>query len=304
MQNAEFRMKNEECADAGNRILNSQFSILHSAFTLQSTRMSPLLPFFAFALGAIVGSFLNVVIHRYPLEQSIVFPSSHCPQCGAAIRWYDNVPVLSFLALRGRCRACHAPIAARYPLVELANALFYLALYLHTGPTIAFPMLAAVISMTIVLIYIDAEIQILPDVIDLPGMVIGVGIGALALGGGTPTLIVSTSLIDSLLGALLGAVLLIAIIGAYWLVRRAEGMGQGDVKMLAMIGAVLGWRAVPAVLLLASVGGAVVGVPAALRSGRGMQLPIPFGVFLGLAALAVLFFGHTLSGWYLSLLLR
>src|ERR1700730_16065131 len=106
-----------------------------------------LLPFYAFALGAIVGSFLNVVIYRYPREESIVFPGSHCPHCNAPIRWYDNIPILSFVILRGRCRACRAPIAIRYALVELANALFYLAIFQRTGPTVAFLPLAAIVSM-------------------------------------------------------------------------------------------------------------------------------------------------------------
>src|SRR5207253_7653479 len=139
------------------------------------------------------GSFLNVVIHRYPIEESIVFPPSRCPACRARIRWFDNVPILSYVWLAGRCRDCRAPISPRYPLVELANALFYLAIYLHTGPTPGFLLVAAVVSMTIVLIYIDADIQILPDVIDLPGVAIGIGIGALALGYRYPTLILSTS---------------------------------------------------------------------------------------------------------------
>jgi leader peptidase (prepilin peptidase)/N-methyltransferase len=266
--------------------------------------MFSLLTFFAFALGAIVGSFLNVVIHRYPREQSIIFPASHCPHCNAPIRWYDNIPLVSYVVLRARCRACGKPIAARYPLIELASALFYLAVFLHTGPTIGFVLLATLISMTIALIYVDAEIQILPDIIDLPGVLIGMAIGALALGSSYPRLTLSASFVDSLLGALFGASILLAIIGVYWLVRRIEGMGQGDVKMLAMIGAVLGWRAIPGVLLLASVAGAAIGVPLALRSGRGMRLPLPFGVFLGLASLAVLFFGPTLSSWYLSLMPR
>jgi leader peptidase (prepilin peptidase) / N-methyltransferase len=266
--------------------------------------MVGLLAFFAFALGAIVGSFLNVVIHRYPRNESIVFPASHCPYCFTRIRWYDNFPLISYLVLFGRCRACKRTISIRYPLVELANALFYLALFLHTDATIAFPLLAAIVSMTIALIYIDAEIQILPDVIDLPGIAIGLIIGALSLGASHPALVLSVSIVDAVLGALFGASILLAIIGVYWLIRRVEGMGLGDVKMLAMIGAVLGWRAIPAVLLLGSIAGAVIGVPFALRSGRGMQLPLPFGVFLGLAFLAVLFFGPTLSSWYLSLLLR
>jgi len=266
--------------------------------------MSDILPFFAFALGAIVGSFLNVVIHRYPREESIVFPPSHCPNCKARIHWYDNIPIVSYVLLRARCRACRTTISPRYPLVETANALFYLALYLHTGPTVGFLLVAAIVSMTIALIYIDAEIQILPDVIDLPGVLLGIIIGALGLGTLYPMLVLSQSLVDALIGAVLGAGVLIAVIATYWLIRRVEGMGQGDVKMLGMIGAVLGWRSIPAVLLLASICGAVIGVPLALRNARGMQLPLPFGVFLGLASLAILFFGPTLWSWYLALLLR
>jgi leader peptidase (prepilin peptidase)/N-methyltransferase len=263
-----------------------------------------LLGIYAFAIGAVVGSFLNVVIHRYPREESIVFPGSHCPRCDAAIRWYDNIPIISFALLRGRCRACGAAIAWRYPLVELANALFYLAVFERTGATVAFVIVAAIISMTIALIYIDADIQILPDVIDVPGIAIGIGAGALGLGILHPSLMLADSLLDSLFGALLGAAIPLAIIGAYWLLRHIEGMGLGDVKLLAMFGAVLGWRAVPAVLLIGAVSGALFAVPLVIRSGRGMQAAVPFGVFLGLAFLAVLFFGPTLSGWYFSLMLR
>src|SRR5713226_6892285 len=134
--------------------------------------MSALLAFYAFSIGAIVGSFLNVVIHRYPREESIVFPASHCPHCNTRIKPYDNVPVVSWIWLLGRCRTCREPISLRYPLVELANALFYLAIEQRTGPTLAFLPVAAIVSMITVLIYIDLEIQILPDVIDLPGIVI------------------------------------------------------------------------------------------------------------------------------------
>jgi leader peptidase (prepilin peptidase) / N-methyltransferase len=263
-----------------------------------------LLALFAFAFGAITGSFLNVVIHRYPREESIVFPPSHCPHCDAPIRWFDNVPLLSFVVLLGRCRACRQPISWRYPLVELANALFYLAIFLRTGPQIAFVFLAAMVSMFIVLIYIDAEIQILPDVIDIPGIVIGLAIGTLGLSASAPALMLSESWLDAAAGAVLGAAIIAVIIGAYWLVRRVEGMGWGDSKMLAMIGALVGWRAVLGVLLLGSITGAIVGVPVALRSREGMRLAVPFGVFLGFGALVVLFFGPTLSGWYLSLILR
>lgn len=265
-----------------------------------------LLPSLAFTVGAIVGSFLNVVIHRYPREESIVFPASHCPHCRTPIKPYDNIPVVSFLFLGGRCRACRAPISIRYPLVELANALFYLAVFQRTGFSLLFFAVAAVVSMLLCLIYIDAEIQILPDVIDLPGIAIGVGIGSLMQFGGAygPGLLLSRSVIDSLAGAVIGASLLYAIAIAYRLVRKIEGMGLGDVKMIAMLGAVLGWEPLFPLLVIASVLGAVIGGVVAANSPKGMQAAVPFGVFLGLAALVVLFFGPTLWSWYLALLLR
>ena len=258
----------------------------------------------AFGLGAIVGSFLNVVIHRYPRGESIVTPPSHCPHCSAKIKPYDNVPILSYLWLRGRCRACREPISARYPLVELANALFYLAAYQRTGPTIGFIAIAALISMTIALIYIDLDIQILPDVIDIPGIVIGLGIGATHLGALYPDLQLSSTLLESVTGAAAGAGVLLVIGLTYKLVRKIEGMGFGDVKMMAMLGAVGGWEPLFPLLLLASVTGAVTGLLVAAKSAEGMKAAVPFGVFLGIAFLVVLFFGPTLFRWYLALLLR
>jgi leader peptidase (prepilin peptidase)/N-methyltransferase len=255
----------------------------------------------ALALGAIVGSFLNVVIHRYPREESIVFPPSRCPHCSTPIKPWDNVPVLAWLWLLGKCRACRAPITARYPLVELANALFYLAVYQHTGPTAAFVLVAALVSMTIVLIYIDLDIQILPDVIDLPGVAIGLVVGWLQLGVLHPDLLLSRSLTDSLIGAFIGAGVLLAIALSYKLVRKVEGMGLGDVKMMAMLGAVLGWEPLLPLLVIASVAGAIVGGIVALRSKEGMQVALPFGVFLGLAFLVVMFFGTTLWDSWLHL---
>jgi len=256
-----------------------------------------------FALGAIVGSFLNVVIHRYPREESIVFPASRCPHCLTPIRPYDNIPVLSWLILRGRCRSCRAPIAMRYPLVELANGLFYLAAFLFTGLSWAWPLVAATVSMTIVLIYIDLDIQILPDVIDLPGIAIGLGIGVLGLGRLHVDLALASSWQDSLIGAALGALIIVGINLAYRLVRGTDGMGMGDAKMLAMIGAVSGWRIVLPTLFLASIVGAVFGVAMAARAKEELDVAIPFGVFLGLAFLTLLFFGRTLFGWYVSILM-
>jgi leader peptidase (prepilin peptidase)/N-methyltransferase len=256
----------------------------------------------AFGLGAIVGSFLNVVIHRYPLGESIVFPSSRCPRCLTAILPYDNVPVLSWIILGGKCRRCRAPIALRYPLVELANGLFYLALFLFTGVSWAFPLVAAIVSMTIVLIYIDLDIQILPDVVDLPGIAIGIVIGVAALGRVHVELALATSWSDSLVGAALGGLIIIGINLAYRLIRGVDGMGMGDAKMLAMIGAVSGWRMILPVLFLSSMAGAVFGVAMALRAKEKLDVAIPFGVFLGLGFLTLLFFGAKLFDWYVSIL--
>jgi len=266
--------------------------------------MSLLFSITAFALGAIWGSFLNVVIHRYPREESVAFPPSRCPDCAARIKPYDNVPVFSYLWLLGRCRACRQPISPRYPLVELANALFFLAVFQRTGLTWGFLPIAALISMTIALIYIDLEIQILPDVIDLPGLAIGLVLGALHFGALYPDLTLASTLLESVAGAAAGGGALLAIAMTYKLVRKVEGMGLGDVKMMAMLGAVLGWEPLLPLLLIASVTGAIVGGFVAARSAQGMKVAIPFGVFLGFAFLVVLFFGHTLDELYMTLLLR
>jgi len=258
-----------------------------------------LLSIYAFFLGAIIGSFLNVVIYRYPRGESLSFPGSHCPNCNAPIHFYDNIPVASWLLLRGRCRACREPIALRYPLVELANGLFYLAVFLRTGLSISFLPLAAIVSMTIVLIFIDLDIQILPDVIDLPGIAIGVGIGYLGGRGATAgDLTLSPDLVSSFLGALAGAGVLWGIAMAYKALRHVDGMGMGDVKMLAMIGAVVGWQALLPCLIVASISGAIAGVVLAVKQRSSLQVALPFGVFLGAALLAVIFFGNTLLQWY------
>ena len=257
----------------------------------------------AAALGAIDGSFLNVVIHRYPREESIVFPPSRCPRCGTAIKPYDNVPIVAWLWLLGRCRSCREPISVRYPLVELANALFYAAVFQRTGLTPGFLAIAALVSMTIVLIFIDLEIQILPDVIDLPGVAIGLLVGATHMGALYPDLLLSKTLLESVTGAAVGAGVLLVIALAYKLIRKVEGMGMGDVKMMAMLGAVVGWEPLFPLFLLASVAGAVIGLFIAARSESRMQVAVPFGVFLGLAFLVVLFFGPTLWDLWMKLLL-
>lgn len=261
--------------------------------------MTLLFSFYVFAVGAIIGSFLNVVIHRYPREESVVFPPSRCPHCGGLIKPYDNVPILAWLWLRGKCRNCRGPIDIRYPLVELANGLFYLAIFQRTGVTLGFLPLAALVSMTIVLIYIDLEIQILPDIIDLPGTAIGLLVGALHLGALYPDLLLSKTLFESVVGAIVGSGSLLALALTYKLLRKVEGMGLGDVKMMAMLGATLGWEPLLPLLVIASVTGALVGVFVALKSRQGMQVALPFGVFLGLAFLVVIFFGNEISAvWF------
>ena len=268
------------------------------------TGMTLFFHFYAFAIGTLIGSFLNVVIHRVPREVSIVFPASRCPSCGHKIRPWDNVPVLAWLWLGGRCRDCRAPIAARYPLVELANGLFYVAIFQRTGISFTSLCLAAIVSMTIALIFIDLDFQLLPDVLTYPAIVIALVMGWIATDQRGDRMLLADSLLESAAGAVIGAGVLLAISLSYLLIRRIEGMGAGDTKMLAYIGAVTGWKGLFPLMLIASITGSVVGVLVAMRSEKGMQVAVPFGVFLGMAFLVVIFFGPTLSSWYVALLLR
>jgi leader peptidase (prepilin peptidase)/N-methyltransferase len=253
--------------------------------------VTPLAPFLLGAFGLVVGSFLNVCIHRIPRDESIAWPGSRCPACGAPIRWFDNIPVLSYLVLAGRCRRCRARIAVKYPLVELATMGLFLAHYWMLG---AQPLLAVRLLFSaalIVLFVIDLEHQILPNRITLPGIAVGFA-ASLGLWPGWR---------DSLLGVLLGSGILWAIAEAYFRVRREEGLGMGDVKMLAMIGAFLGWQQVLLTLVLSSAAGSLVGV-ALMAAGRGtMKDALPFGTFLALGAVASSLVGSDLVAWYVAL---
>jgi leader peptidase (prepilin peptidase) / N-methyltransferase len=239
-----------------------------------------LLSLYTFAVGAVVGSFLNVVIHRLPRGLSVVHPRSACPHCGAPIRWYDNVPLLSFLLLRARCRDCRAPIAVRYPLVEaLAGAAAVLALSRY-GLSVTAAEVALFAWMSIALGLIDLEHQLLPDVITYPAIVVGVA-GSWLGGFARP--------LPSLIGVAVGAALPALIILSYRFLRGEEGMGWGDVKYLAAIGAVVGVRDCLWVLVLAAVAGALVG-GALWLSGRGSgKTALPFGTFLAAAVLVWLY---------------
>ncbi len=246
----------------------------------------------AFALGAAVGSFLNVCIYRLPRGGSLLRPGSHCPSCQAPIRPRDNVPILSYLALRGRCRSCGGRISLRYPLVESCTGLLAIATFWRYGMQPVAPLHFAFAAALVVVTFIDIEYQIIPDAISLPG--IGIGLTASFLVPGTP------APFDAAIGVLLGGGILYGVALAYQRWTGVEGMGLGDVKLLAMIGAFLGWRGIPLCLLVASVTGSVVGLAIAVGLRKGRRYPIPFGPFLSAGAIATMFFGDPLVRWYLT----
>ena len=243
-------------------------------------------------VGLCIGSFLNVVIYRLPIGQSIVTPPSRCRNCGYLLRWFDNIPVLSWLFLNGRCRKCGVGVSIQYPVVEfVTGALFLLVVWITPpGPLLATRLI--LVCILIVLFGIDLEHQILPNVITLPGIAVGVLLSLIAPPGWR----------DALLGLLLGGGVLYAIAGAYYLWRREEGMGMGDVKMLAMIGAFLGWKAVLVTLVLSSLAGAIIGL-ALMAAERGtMKFALPFGTFLAIGAMVAMFAGEPLVAWYAGFL--
>ncbi len=243
---------------------------------------------YALLIGLCVGSFLNVVIYRLPLGQSLVSPRSRCTKCGYELRWYDNVPVLSWAWLGGRCRQCRAPISVQYPIVEIITGLlFMLVVWLTPVGPLLFSRLI-LIAILVALFGIDLEHQILPNVITLPGIVVGLMFSVIAPPGWQAALI----------GAVLGAAVLYGIAAAYYAVRREEGLGMGDVKMLAMIGAFLGWKAVLVTLVLSSFSGAAIGLALIAAQRGGMKLALPFGTFLAVGALTAMLVGETLIAWY------
>ena len=242
--------------------------------------------------GALIGSFLNVCILRLPQEESIVAPGSHCPQCKKPIKFYDNLPLVSYLLLKGRCRYCHSPISIQYPLVEGITALGSLILFMKFGLSLSYLIYFAFVAALIVITVIDLYHQIIPDVISLPG----IGVGLLA-----SLIIPQITFLNSLLGVLLGGGSLFLVATLYqWLFKR-EGMGGGDVKLLAMIGAFLGWKAVILTILLGSLIGSITGIIIMVSKGKDFKYAIPFGPFLSLGAVIALFYGPSLINWYLYL---
>jgi leader peptidase (prepilin peptidase)/N-methyltransferase len=275
----------------------------------------PLILVVAGILGAVIGSFLNVVIHRVPREESIVLPSSRCPSCGAEISFYDNVPVLSYLMLGGRCRSCKVHISARYPAVEALTALLWVAVAWRDGLSFALPFDLIFVTAITALIFIDAEHMILPNVITYPGIVFAlIARVALPFLMGAPHFddlpmllngvlagmpIWAASLVGAFIGALAGG-------GSLWLMgwiweklRGVEAMGLGDVKMMFMVGAYLGWRLTILNIFLGVFSGSLIGIMLMLRQGRpDMKMLLPFGVFLGIGAIAALLFGSQIVDWY------
>ena len=265
--------------------------------------------------GAIIGSFLNVVIYRVPNDESIVFPNSRCTSCGAVIAFYDNIPVLSYLALRAKCRKCKEHISFRYPAVELLTAALFVAVAWHDGMSVRLPFDLVFVSALLALVFIDAEHMILPNVITYPGIVFAV-VARIAIPflTRTPHFDDLPSLINgpfeglpiwvaSLGGAVIGA---LAGGGSLWLMgwiwerlRGVEAMGLGDVKMMFMVGAYLGWRLTILTIFVGVLTGSIIGILLMARQReRNMQMLLPFGVFLGLGAIAALLFGAPIVEWY------
>jgi leader peptidase (prepilin peptidase)/N-methyltransferase len=265
-------------------------------------------------LGAMIGSFLNVIIHRLPREQSIVFPNSTCPKCRARIKAYDNIPVLSFLILRGQCRACGAPISPRYPAVEALTALLFAAVTWHDGVSLVLAFDLALTASIVALLFIDAEHMILPNAITYPGILFALITRVVVsyVAGPShfddlPNLITHfpptwpvplVSLIGAAIGALAGG-------GSLWLMgflweklRGVEAMGFGDVKMMLMVGAYLGWRLTILTILIGAFTGSLAGIAVMMRRGRNLQMMLPFGIFLGIGSIVSLLAGSRIIEWY------
>jgi leader peptidase (prepilin peptidase) / N-methyltransferase len=240
-------------------------------------------------LGLMVGSFLNVCIHRLPLRESLAWPGSRCPHCKAPVKPYDNIPVVSYLLLRGRCRACNAPIAVKYPLIELATGVLFLGAYLLFDSPLIYQRLLFACAM-IVLFVIDLEHRILPDVITLPGIVAGFLF----------SLFMPPGWVSSLIGIIIGGGSLWAMGEMYYLLRREEGMGFGDVKMLAMIGAFLGWQLTLLTLVLSSFVGSAIGIGMLASRRGGLKYALPFGTFLAMGAIVAGVAGDRIVNWYAS----
>jgi leader peptidase (prepilin peptidase) / N-methyltransferase len=270
---------------------------------------------FVFAFGLVIGSFLNVCILRIPGGRSIVLPPSACPQCGARIPPYDNIPVISYLMLRGKCRACKTRISPMYPLVELLTAALFFGCYWAFGLTIVALKWSVFSAIMIVLVFTDLRERILPDVVNF----VGLGLGLLFSlfinsSDGTARFVTyfvfprlqsmrAISALDAVLGAIAGGGLLWLVMEAYFRLRHREGMGLGDVKMMLMVGAFLGLKRTMLTIFAGSLLGTLLGIAFILARGKKSDYELPFGTFLGMAAILVVFFGTPFMHWYTRLLM-
>ncbi len=255
---------------------------------------NPVFYIFIFFVGACLGSFANVVIHRMPLKKSLVRPGSACASCDRPIPWYDLIPIVSWFALRGKCRQCQSKYSWRYPLVEFLMAAGFYLNHLNFGISITAFEYDLFVFGLIVVSFIDFDHMILPDSFTLSGIVIG-----LVFSFFSP----DRTVWDSLLGILMGGGFLWLISYFYFLWRKEEGMGGGDIKLLGWIGAVLGWKSIPFVILAASLAGTIVGLAVAFRKKEGLKTAIPFGPYLAMGALLHIYGGQGLGAWYLGLFL-
>jgi len=243
--------------------------------------------------GLIVGSFLNVCIYRIPRKGSIIHPPSFCPQCGTGIHFYDNVPVLSYLYLLGRCRSCGAFISPIYPLVEIFTALLFVLYIKRFGFSLEFFSAAMLTCLCIILIGIDFRHKVLPNVLTLTGTLAGFIFSIFHD---------SISWTDSLAGILVGGGVLLAVYLLYRLFIGMEGMGMGDVKMMMMVGAFLGWKLALLTIILGSFLGSIAGIIIAIRKKTNLKIALPFGTFLGFAAIFSLIWGTSVVVWYMGML--
>jgi leader peptidase (prepilin peptidase)/N-methyltransferase len=244
-----------------------------------------------FVLGLIVGSFSNVCIYRIPRNESVIYPASHCPKCRTKIKPVDNIPLLSYILLKGRCRNCRSKISIQYPVVEFLNGLIYLIIYLIYGLSIQSLVYIVLSSALIIIAFIDLQEQIIPDIISLPGIVVGVILSFI---------VPYISFINSALGALFGGgvILIIAWVGS--IVFKKEAMGGGDVKLTAMIGAFLGWRYTIISLFLGFFLGALIGIILIIAKIKKREDAIPFGPFIALGSIITLLWGEKILSWYLG----
>jgi len=249
-------------------------------------------------IGAILGSFANVCIFRMPRRKSVVWPRSRCPHCDHVLSPWENVPLMSFIVLRGRCRKCRGRISLQYPLVETASIALSLLAWWHFGEPLRYLVYFCLLIVPLLIVsVIDLKHYIIPDSITIPGIIVGFAVGVLLEGG----LSYRMAALDSLLGILVGGGALYIVAIVYEKLKKQEGLGGGDVKLIAMLGAFFGWRASILVLLMSSLMGSVVGLVLIIILRKDLKYAIPFGPFLAAAGLIYLFAGERIINWYLGL---